>query len=102
VSLGSPFLLLIQNSGVNEAEFAGLYNFQALMHALRLPSSMTFSHKIPSMRLTFCQQQQKVSKKCRPPNNALLPLIFSFLQVEIIRSRRAISQSPIHAIDLQK
>ncbi|AGH44658.1 hypothetical protein C427_2549 [Paraglaciecola psychrophila 170] len=54
------------------------------------------------MRLTFCQQQQKVSKKCRPPNNALLPLILLFLQVEIIRSRRAISQSPIHAIDLQK
>jgi len=61
-----------------------------------------YSNEIPFARPTFCQQQQKVGKKCRPPNNALLPLTFSFLQVEIIRSRRAISQSPIHAIDLQK
>jgi len=33
-----------------------------------------FSNEIPFARPTFCQQQQKVSKKCRPPNNALLPL----------------------------
>jgi hypothetical protein len=78
VSFGSPFLLLIQNSGVNEAELAGLYNFQALMHALRLPSSMTFFTQNPFYATYFLptaaksRQKMPPSKQCSSSTNFLI------------------------------
>jgi hypothetical protein len=42
----------------------------------RAASAWLFSHSIHALRLTFCLQPQKVSKKCRSPNYVLHPIIF--------------------------
>jgi hypothetical protein len=50
-------------------------NLKDLKHALKLSDSTRFSIVILTKRLTFCQQQQKVSKKCRSPNYVHHPII---------------------------
>jgi hypothetical protein len=56
---------------------AHLSQIDASSAALRFaPSSLMFSHRIPSVRLTFFLQAKKVSKKARSPNYVLHPIIY--------------------------